>query len=541
MIDREHLENAGLHALGLLDPAERRELEREMRFNPSLVHAVSAAEDIVAGVALTAPQVAAPAGALARIESRLTARRPGATQRLVSGVAALLEKRAAVRPGWRHPAVPVAAGLAALLMALAWRHDRLATEWKTEHERLLRIERERTQGSAPEADRGDGTGAAVAAKSGDATKPSRGTTQPPRSYLSSAQGAPEVRLVQDPQKLQAELDRLRADRNARLHPPSGVVDLRIMEMRPPGTAPAESPPRTLLTDRVGDALARGVEPEPAKTASDAQSAPDPKTPAKDMPAAEKSLPAENPVAPKSTPATPTPPLHLSGNGASASQDIYVDQGMVNLNALNLHPDSQVVHNHFPDDADFNRYGLMRIDDRSVWDGQGWVWHRSDDGKTYVGQKVPAGWTPPDPDDPGTTVAPPLRSAPPRLTGEVEQTAPVTPMPAGAAPVESGMAGESAPVAPPWALPVLDQNGQGILIVQNLPQAPAGMHYVLGGQFSGMTEVVPLGVLPADRQSTDRLAFTVAPGLLPTGYRLSLEPIPGATDVAGGSKIILQAP
>ena len=215
--------------------------------------------------------------------------------------------------------------------------------------------------------------------------------------------------------------------------------------------------------------------------------------------------------------------------------------MVNLNALNLHPDSQVVHNNFPGDADFGRYGLTRIDSESVWDGQGWVWHRSPDGRSYVGQRVPAGWTPPDPDEPAAVTAPPLRPAPPRQPEEVATDAPAPSTPTVPGPGQGGPAAGATPAAAPWALPVLDQNGQGIFIVQNLPEAPAGMQYVLGGQFSGMTEPVPLGVLPPDRQATDRLSFTVAPGLLPIGYRLMLEPIPGVSGQTSPSRVILQAP
>ena len=490
MIDRDHLEQAGLHALGLLDESERAAFERECRVNPALQEALREADELVTAISATAPPHTPDPRNLELILGRISGGSPRRGTRM-AGAAAWRAVRDSRLIPWAAAAV-----FAVLAIWFGWQGRSAGTRASTagredpvgpSHEQAD-TKRNGSEGRSSPRAHGDSLAGREAPNVADSAEAPRARFFPNRATH------PEFRLRQDTARLRSELEKLRAVESARQQPPAGVSDLRLVEMRPPGTtSPAAK--RELLSSRVADAIAAGL---------DVRSNPG-----------------------TSTPADSTKPtgVTLSGQGANPAGDIAIENGMLDIGTLNLHPDAQVVHKNFPRDEDFARYGLTRLDQNTVWDGNGGLWHRSADGRTWIGQRVPANWQAPEPDE-APVPAPPLRPPPTRVdpSGSVD----------GAGASTEGIPGE------PYALPILDHHGQGTLIVQNLPPPPEGMVYHLWLRDPRMAEPFSVGVLPPLDSPNDHFSFDLGtPGYVPTGYLLTVES-PGPVEVPRG-KIILQGP
>lgn len=451
MNDQEAKNSAELHALGLLEGEEKADFERRLTREPALRAAVRDAGDLVASLALTCPQHAPTEANWRAIERRIS----GRVERGVDAPPSSSKPRPRSLLPW---------SIAALFALWAgW------STWRTKlaEERILAWPGDPAGAFSSANNTGDmGYSPAAGRKADPGLKPSR-----TRGSVNGIQTI-EAPLVQDIERLKRELAELRAEQANRA-PRPGVTDVRLLEMRPPGAKDdSKREGNALLPERMADAIASGLKPKPKEE------------------------------------------LRLSGKGADAAQDIYIDGGMVNLNALNLHPDAQVIHRNFPKDEEFGRYGLTRVDEDNVWDGEGWLWRRSANG-SWIGQRAPDDWTPPDPDGPTPTNPPPLRPAP-----------------------REESANES---REPYALPIIDSStGKGRLIVQNLPPATDGQVYQLWMIDPRFQSPVSVGLLPSMATPDDHFSFELgSPGVLPAGYLLTLEK---AGHVGGPSgNVILQGP
>jgi Anti-sigma-K factor rskA, C-terminal len=489
MIDRDHLDQAGLAAVGLLEEADHADFEHECLVNPELRVIRMEACDLVAAVAATLPQSAPPPQALVEIFARISSNEAAAR--------ASMPRPASLRSVTRAVPWAVAAGFAIVAAWMGWRSHQTLAESRKQIE-SGRAQPGKTSPGLADASQAQGSQPQEQARPRPMPDagPARRSTVPSR-YFTNHPPDPELRLQQDKDRLRTEVARLRAAENARQQLPSGISDLRVVKMLPPGAK--RSPATNDLLTTVTEALAAGFN-APAPATTDPGSA--------------------------GTPA-PAEPLRLRGQGAHPTQDIVIDGGLVNISALNLHPDAQVVHKNFPSPEEYSRLGLVPLDPQTVYDGQGGLWHRSADGTQWIGQKVPSNWTPPEPGDDVQGAAPPLRPAP--------------------APVETPPAARSTPTpdtsaeAPmPYALPILDHQGHGMFIVQNLPPAPTGEFYhlwMMDPRFSGPVSV---GVLPPMETTYDHFGFDLGtPGFVPTGYLLTLEKA-GVVDAPAG-KTVLQGP
>ncbi|MGI8603480.1 MAG: hypothetical protein ACR2OZ_10840 [Verrucomicrobiales bacterium] len=494
MIDRDHLEQAGFEALGLLEDAECAEFQREYRVNAELIQVSREMRDLVALIGATVPlQVPSPRH-LDIILQRI------GHEEVES--AAVTTERSTPSVFWRVPNwVPwsAAAGFALLAAGIAWQSKR--ADGVLVGGRQLGVLQSAGEGQQPSEERRTDGELNPNYPLATSRQISEGLTRaalsrtPPRFFINRP-GDAEIRLQQDSVRLKGELDKLRAVEDARQQLPSGVSDLRVVEMRPPGARLAEAK-RDLLGPRVAEALATGLS-APAVASSET-------SPKIQSPSAE--------------------PVRLSGRGAHPSTDITIESGLLNIAALNLHPDAQVIHQNFPRPEEFGRYGLTPLDRDTAWDGQGGLWHRSADGRTWIGQKAPPNWQPPDPDEASSATAPTLR---PAAASEVPQPS-----------IDGGEA-PAAQTTQPYALPILDHNGQGTLIVQNLPPAPEGQAYHLWLRDPRFPDPINIGVLPPMESSSDHFGFDLgAPGFVPTGYLLTLEAKGAATSPQG--KIVLQGP
>ena len=494
MIDQEHLEQTGLHPLGLLEEGERLLYDRELRVNPHLRAALRETRDQLAAVALTAPQAAPPSGALTAIERRLGLGRPQ-----VLGTVAASLRRVRFQPAWA-----AAAALALLSSWLGITHYQNARRLAGLEAQLAALAG--TTGEVPASSTWEDPPAPAAAGDPDVvpgtpSRVARGTDR--TSY-----GSRVMRPISLPPGARGGLDRILPIPSISALPADGIADLRVMEMHPPGTAASPRRERRLLVSRVAEALA-----------ASSGTLPTPEVPPPDAPAA-------------SPPAPPPPaPAVLRGQGSSPSSDLIIEQGgTVNINALNLHPDAQVVHRNFPPDSAFSSYGLSRLDADRVWDGNGGIWYRQADGRTYLGQKAPGNFQPPDPDDPGSDSPSLLRPAP----EPVPASAPADPA-AVSLPGTSGIR----PAPDPYALPVIASDGQGMIVTQNLPDPAEGEGYALWSHDAAGGPPVLLGFLPPSGGVNGVFAFDLPKGLpIPEGYRITHQVL---TDFSKPGTSILQGP
>ncbi len=537
MIDKEHLEQTGLHALDLLGDAERLLYQRELRVNPHLRDALRGANEQLAAVALTAPQAVPPARVWQGIEKEISGRPLPATVARAS---------AALRRRHIHPAWAAAAALAVLSGWLGVQNYQLSSQLVDQD--LTQAGPGGTPGRAIPGSlspaQGNGRVAPHPATSGD--KAESVAARDPAGFHSRT-----MRAVTLPPARQQELERLRGLAQKSAPPPEGVADLRLIEMHPPGSATPARHERGLLAGKVAEAIA-------AAAAATQPAAPGPaKAPAEDPAQPTSSNKPDTPsqsAIPEPDP-TPVPdppaPAKLRGQGSAPSSDIIIGQGgTVNIDALNLHPDAQVVHQNFPADSEFQRYGLTRLDDGRVWDGNGGIWYRQPDGQSYLGQKAPAGFQPPDPDDPGPVSDTSLRPAPGKTPPGSTPTETITRRPDTSLPTATPPA-TSAPATPaiqnhepaqemlePYALPVTGSDGQGMIVTQNLPPSSTGFGYALWSQGANGGDPVLLGFLPTTGGVNGVFAFDLPSGIVPTGYRITHQPL---NDYRTPGSSILQGP
>jgi hypothetical protein len=489
MIDRDSLDLAGLEAVGWLDDDEATAFAHERRVNPELRRASAEMHDLIAAIAATAPPAPLPPDALARIYGRLA---PPMTAALpvtrVHRTASLIRSRLP----WA-----VAASLALLAAWQGWRSHQTSTRWAQLHAaetlraRTIMETAEAMVGAGGSANRPDPAGL----PDGERRAPRDGRLHERLAFTPT--GRPKMRLHQDRPNERAEEAERRAaaEANQQLFP--GITDVRIIEMRPPGAAtdPAKD---QLLSSRMAEAIASGL------------------------------TPAEPPAA---EPGPATPPrgsIEVEGQGAEPGRDILVTtEGMVNVQSFNLDDDAQLRHRRFPQPEDYEKNGLIPVADGLVYDGHQGLWRRSADGSEWIGTRAPDSFIPPEP---GTRYEGPLPDLPPlsppsspdvlaaKLAGDIEA---------------------SADVSGPSAYPVLDQQGRGSLIVQNLPPAPNGAFYHLWMTTADSGEATPLGVLPSMEAATDIFEFdTQRPGLMPSGYLLTLENAARAS--TPGSRVVLRS-
>ncbi len=470
MIDREYLEQTGLHVMDLLDDSERTAYEQELKVNPSLRSALRDAGEQVAAVALTAPQYEAPAHLLAQIEQRVHHPRTATLRQGVSRHSLLKI----------HPAWAAAAALALMAGGMG------ISQWRTA-ERLRELEArllEKESGPAGGAGRSSvaGTSAPDAADALPSAPPGKAPARQGDKSL-------VLRSVGLPAEVKRELDRLRSLERSLTASPAGVADLRIMELRPPGSPLPARTDRNLLSSKVAEAVSAALSGTHA--------------------------PGDG----KEPPPLPPEPARVRGKGSAPTNDIVIEGGgTVNIPGLNLHPDARVVHKDFPGPAEYARYGLTPLENGAVWDGHGSLWYPQAGGKTWLGQRAPQGFIPPDPDEPGSVAAPGIR-----------------PPPAETSPPADGPQHSQEP----YALPLTGKDGTGMIVTQNLPAPAAGQGYALWSVGEADQPPVLLGFLPPGESSTGVFAFQLPEGTpLPNGYRITTEPIGTTTP---GTHILLEGP
>ena len=467
MIDREHLEQCGLHALNLSEESGQEGYEHELRVNPALREELRAARERAAALALSAPQVAVPGHLLGQIEKRLHAPRTSLLREKVTRFS--LRKLPA---GW------AAAALFAILSGGVGVSHFLTNRKLAALETRMAAEGAQHSLDAPDSSRPE-AGLAAANADENVQPVAPGNTRRPKP------GGRLLGTVGLPVEVKRELDRLRQMEHNRDVEPVGVADVRIMELRPPGSPLPARSDRSLLSSKVAAAVSAALS---------GSESPD-----------------------KKKPALPPEPAKVKGQGSSPTNDIIIESGgTVNIPGLNLHPDARVVHQNFPAPSEYARYGLIPLDNGAVWDGHGGLWYPQG-GNTWLGQKAPADFQPPDPDEPGSGTTPALRPGPPETTtpDSAEETD-----------------------AAPYALPLTSKDGNGMIVTQNLPPLKEGESFALWS-VNGDTPPVLLGYLPPGESSTGVFTFQLPEGAaMPAGYRITTE-LAGAT--RPGTSVILEGP
>jgi hypothetical protein len=313
---------------------------------------------------------------------------------------------------------------------------------------------------------------------------------PPGSFFQSSAGQKTYVLVQDLEKLKADLAHLRQANAARFEGQPGLARMVVVEMGDPQRPAPSTDKISVLTERAADALASGLG-QPASTTT---------TPPVD------------------------PSLRLSGDGAAWSNDIVIDNGMIPLSRLNLDADQIVRHRNFPIN-DAARYGLEALDQGFFYDSHNqFVWRPSTDGKSYLGWRD-EGFNPDDYRS-GTTGFP---APPPTLNPNTLPSSEVPTTPDAAA----GLS--------PRAFTLFDETtGGGSIILQNLPSARDGSVYQLWLTDPASPEPISVGLLPPLESGSERVYFEFGkPGVAPGGYLLTREPAGGSR--RPGNDVILKGP
>ena len=335
---------------------------------------------------------------------------------------------------------------------------------------------------------------------------------------------PARQLVQDMAQLRRDFDRLQQAHAARFEPQPGLARMVVVEMGDPDQ-PAPTPgEKRLLTERAADALADGLKPASA----DRKESPDPKAP-------DGKTQTDPGTAPAASPPTPGPTaLKLSGDGAQWSNDIVIDQGMVPLSRLTLDEGQQVRHLNFPTDTAEN-YGLERLDSGFFYDAHNhFVWRPTGEGNGYVGWKDES--FDPEAYRSGSTAFP----MPPSVL-PTQPAAPPTPETPLAEPVAEPEPGSAGITPPARAFTLFDEtSGSGSIILQDLPPAEQGTVYQLWLTDPASRQPISVGLLPDLPTGSDRVFFDFGrPGIAPTGYLITREPVGGAQ--TPGPTVILKGP
>ena len=272
-------------------------------------------------------------------------------------------------------------------------------------------------------------------------------------------------------------------------------------MRPPGMQAAPEK-QELLPARMAAAIAAGL---------------DPSAPAADPPAT---------PAPDDPPATQAP-VEIGVDGASGTPDFIIkDTQVPDLHSFNLPEGSQVRHSNFPPESEYESLGLIKLSDGTVYDSRrGGLWYLSENGTERLGVLAPDNWLPPDPGNAPVDPPPGLNPG---------QIAPADPT-SGAA-----LEGTDTPMTTvPYALPIVDHEGRGTLIVQNLPPAPEGHLYHLWMVDTQASTPVNLGALKSESGAGAYGFDLPSSDFIPSRYLMTLEK-EGPVE-APGSTVVLQGP
>ena len=324
---------------------------------------------------------------------------------------------------------------------------------------------------------------------------------------------------QNMEQLRTDLSRLRAANDARFQGADGLSRTVVVEMTDPADPREAQRTGTLkLSERVAESIAAGVTAA-GKT--------DPEKPV--------APPASAPPSPAPTaPAVPQD-LRLSGGDGSWSGDIVIEKGLPNAGMFNLPEGSQIKHLDFPVGDAANFRGLQDL-------GSGWfydrfgdlLWQPSGQGREYLGTKAPNGFDPESFTPPSPVLPPPPQAVPEAPAPQLEAPLVETPPP-------ETPAGAIAAVPPIRGYPIFDETtGAGSIILQNLPPSGAGESYQLWVTDPASSQPISVGLMPALEAGGGRIWFDLGgPGVAPSGYLLTLEPVAGSTSPTG--RIALKGP
>lgn len=485
MIDRDFIELAALDAVALLDGEDQEAFDHECRINPELRTTSAEMANLVAAVAVaTTPPAPLPPQALADIYARIAPRPESAAARPPRGAAARGAR--SVLP-WA-----AAAGFALLATWQGWRASSFASS-------LAEGPRAGQAGAPASGEAGDPESSdPMARPSPDTSEAEAGTTpgraRPPRGFLSNRPGSPIQRMQQDNERLRAEVARLEAAEGIRqgLKGRPSTAELNLIEMLPPGVKVAET--AVPLADRAAQALAAGMQsPEdPPQTTTD--------TGSKD----------EIKVTPK---------------GTGLQGDVVVDDPtqVPNPRRFNLGEGDQLRHSNFPPRDQWENLGLQPLDANTVFDSKNYaLWHQSPDSSEWLAQIPPDNFIP----DPSGSYDAPSPSAP---NGTPTDNTASAPPPAPSSGFEGGY---------PYALPIIDEQGRGTLIVQNLPPAPEGEVYQLWMRDARSSTPIQIATLQSPSQGFGHFSFNAA-GFLPSSYLMTREKAGQITTPSG--TVILKGP
>jgi hypothetical protein len=471
MIEKHRLEQAALHAVDLLDPAERQNFESELRINRELQHGLREFHDIVAAVSKTAPQHAPPALNLGSITA--TAPAP-ITQKIspqakTNGHASKIVVLADVNRSHR-PVLPWAVAAACAVLA-SWFASQAYVTQRELHTLQVKLPPP-VPSTTPSSSNGSTNDNSVVITPGTPTVEG-GHELLPRNPT----GTREVRLIQDRERLQLEIQKIKHAHSMLTDPQDGVLQMKLVELRSPQTKPGTTPSAHQLLDRITEAVRASLPNKDSVTP--------PPTDTKDATPPAKATP------------TPTPPK-VSAHGVGADQELEIS-GPVNLKALNLSPDQRVVYRE-----GFSAGDYQELNDGVWWDeNRNFVWRKQPDG-SVVGQQPPPQWSPE-----GET--PPLRvsaAIPPEVTQPPTDNAPIT-------------TNSPTPAIESWTF-VDGPRGDGTIIVQNMPAPASGQIHALWSQETITSAPVFRGYFPELTNGSGMISFSLPPGTPPATFMVTTE-------------------
>ncbi len=281
--------------------------------------------------------------------------------------------------------------------------------------------------------------------------------------------AAESMVVPDRAARQRKLEELQRVNDAYFQPVPGLARTVVMELQAPGSKPS-TPIRTpTLSAEVAEIIAAGMD--------------------------------KNRSGDK-------PPLSISGSDKSRPGDeIIIEKGLPNLSGLTLQPDATLLHQDFPADT------------WQQWEGL----HLLKDGRFY--------------DELNNILWSPVPGAGRRFSGRTpehpilldEQSAPRD----SAAPAHPAPPANDAPDSQPLMWSIYDESqGEGRLVVSDLPRAPDGMAYQLWFEDARSSTPITAGLLPPLEHGSGQVDFALTPGISPVNYRLTLESLAGSATPQG---------
>jgi ribonuclease P protein component len=237
MIDKQRLEQAALYAADVLDPADKGDFEHELRLNPELRSGLGEMQDIVAILSRTATQVEPPVLDL----NRITRPAKGGHVRRAEPKIVLLGQDQFTARKW----LPWALAAACAIVATWFGATSYQTSIKIKELQYAQTVQQQTQPNFhPQG--GSGTAAMTA------------TTLEPKDQTMHSQVAmqtsKEVKLIQDRDRLKREIAAIHQAHAAQTLPQDGVLQMKLIEMRTPGTAPKGNSTNKQLLDVISDAM-----------------------------------------------------------------------------------------------------------------------------------------------------------------------------------------------------------------------------------------------------------------------------------------------